>query len=94
MIEEFLFNYCPWLQRVWLILCWLFAIVQDQVNPGLHKFLYYPTHLWPGWDWAQMNAIYSGRHSPWQRSGFAVVGFYYSDDDDDDDDAQCSEDWL
>ena len=84
MIEEFLFNYCPWIDRVWLILCWLGEIVKDQVNPGLSTFLHHPTNLWPGWDWAQMNALYSSRAAPWNLAHRKYLTFLLGDDDDDD----------
>lgn len=79
MIEEFLLNYCPWLQRVRLMLRWFYEIIIDQVNPGLSVYLY-PTHLWPSWDWGTVNALMSHAKRPWV---WADYGFYDNDDDDD-----------
>ena len=66
------------------ILEWFHEIMLDQVNPALCR-MFCPPSLWPGWDWAQMNAIYSNRTSPWHSSWVFSAYNGVPDDDDYDD---------
>lgn len=60
-------DYFQWIRRVRYILAWLYEIMAHQVK-SCHELWYPHPTLWPGWDWARVNALYSHRSAPWHFS--------------------------
>lgn len=71
-------TYFPWVQRVAWIADWFYRILLDQM--GSKESVMFPPMLWPGWDWAQVNALYSHRAAPWSLS--YLLRNEWDDDDD------------
>lgn len=71
-------TYFPWVYRLAWILEWFYRIMLEQM--GSRASVMFPPMLWPGWDWAQMNAIYSSRSAPWHFSWLLSVEIEETDE--------------
>jgi len=76
-------TYFPWISRVAIILGWLYDLLREQVDPAYEDLLFAPPDLWPGWSWAQLQAIQSHAMRPWRHSWTLNQETHYLDDDDD-----------
>ncbi len=73
------------IQRFRAVLQWFWELMADQVN-WHDGFYFVPPSLWPGWDWAQQNALYCHSRRPWARFPKATPLPGYEGEDFDDDD--------
>jgi hypothetical protein len=68
------------LQRLGWIVAWWIEIMEEQVDPGRFR-LFVPPALWPGWDWAQVNATTSHAKRPWAEYAYRWWGDKHGEDD-------------